>query len=226
MLTSLQIERYCRLLRGSHRRVVVVIDDLDVLYDSHRPSIIEWLPGAVATNLYMCCSLKDERSISVIRRYVEVNFEVELDVLTQEQKVMFIHSWVRERRLWLVTLLQEQHFRAQQEAIIKWQKDQEARETRRLQRERLRGETKKGTASAKELPSHLKTLMESEAVGDTESIPEAVDEVWHTLQYFAAPANEELKHPQCRCFKHMNSKISSTRTTVLMLHTCPSPCGT
>jgi hypothetical protein len=87
MLTSLQIERYCRLLRGSRQRVVVVIDDLDVLYDSHRPSIIEWLPGAVATNLYMCCSLKDERSISVIRRYVEVNFEVELDVLTQEQKV-------------------------------------------------------------------------------------------------------------------------------------------
>jgi hypothetical protein len=166
------------LLRASRKRVVVVIDDLDVLYDSHRPSMIEWLPGAVASNIYMCCSLKDERSISVIRRYVEINFEIELDVLTQDQKVMFIHSWVRERRRWLVTLLQEQHSRAQQEALAQWKRDQDARETRRLQRERLRGETKRGSEkTTKELPAHLKALLESEAVGETEQIPEAVDEV-------------------------------------------------
>ena len=155
----------------------MVIDDLDVLYDSHRPTIIEWLPSAVASNLYLCCSLKDERSINVMRRYVEVNFEIELDVLTQDQKVMFIHSWVRERRRWLVTLLQEQHARAQHEAMTKWKKDQDARETRRLQRERLRGESKKETAVAKELPANLKALLQSEAVGETEQIPEAVDEV-------------------------------------------------
>lgn len=154
-----------------------MIDDLDVLYDSHRPTMIEWLPGAVASNLYLCCSLKDERSITVMRRYVEVNFEIELDVLTQDQKVMFIHSWVRERRRWLVSLLQEQHQRAQQDAMAKWKRDQDARETRRLQRERLRGETKRGTAQTKELPAHLKALLESEAVGETEQLPEAVDEV-------------------------------------------------
>jgi len=176
-LTSSQIDRYCRLLRGGRKKVVVVIDDLDVLYDSHRPTIIEWLPSAVASNLYLCCSLKDERSINIMRRYVEVNFEIELDVLTQDQKVMFIHSWVRERRRWLVTLLQEQHARAQSDAMAKWKKDQEARETRRLQRERLRGESKKGTVATKELPANLKMLLESEAVGDTEQIPEAVDEV-------------------------------------------------
>lgn len=154
-----------------------MIDDLDVLYDSHRPTMIEWLPGAVASNLYLCCSLKDERSITVMRRYVEVNFEIELDVLTQDQKVMFIHSWVRERRRWLVSLLQEQHQRAQQDAMAKWKRDQDARETRRLQRERLRGETKRGATQTKELPAHLKALLESEAVGESEQLPEAVDEV-------------------------------------------------
>ena len=221
LLFHLQVDRYCRLLRGSRKRVVVVIDDLDVLYDSHRPTMIEWLPGAVASNLYMCCSLKDERSINVIRRYVDINFEIELDVLTQDQKVMFIHSWVRERRRWLVTLLQEQHSRAQQEAMAKWKSDQDARETRRLQRERLRGETKRGTAAAKELPAHLKTLLESEAVGESEQIPEAVDEVK------CNPGTVTPFSPCiCRCFKHTSSNHSSTKTTVSTSHIFPLPCGT
>lgn len=179
------------MLRESRKKVVVVIDDLDVLYDSHRPTMIEWLPGAVASNLYLCCSLKDERSINVVRRYVEVHFEIELDVLTQDQKVMFIHSWVQERRRWLVTLLQEQHSRAQQEAMVKWKRDQDARETRRLQRERLRGETKRGASNTKELPAHLKALLESEAVGESEQIPEAVDEV-RIISPFA-----EVARPPC-----------------------------
>ncbi len=221
---SHQIDRYCRLLRQSRKKVVVAIDDLDVLFDSHRPTIIEWLPGAVASNLYMCCSLKDERSINVIRRYVEVHFEIELDILTQDQKVMFIHSWVKERRRWLVTLLQEQHSRAQQEAMAKWKRDQDARETRRLQRERLRGETKRGAGNAKELPAHLKTLLESEAVSETEQIPEAVDEVRGKSHFVkGAPV---LAHHQCRFFKRTSWNHFWTKMTASTLHIYPSPCAT
>jgi hypothetical protein len=121
---------------------IILIDAISEVHDLYTPPVLDWLP-ALLENAVVVMTLIHRTEVEQIARYARIEVFQELSPLSGEQRRDLLTHLVTKHNTAVSVELQRQKDSMREKAMAELQRLQDERMQRRLQREKLRGPSKK-----------------------------------------------------------------------------------
>eukprot|EP00960_Hanusia_phi_P044701 756778-Hanusia_phi.AAC.3 len=149
------------------RPPVIIIDAVSEVQDLYSPPLLEWLPLLLRESISIM-SLLENQELQVISSKVQLGYVIELDVFDGEQKIALFRHLVTKHNTAVTVELNRQKEAMRQKAMAELQRLKDERMQRRLQREKIRGPSKRKKKSKKEKQHAEKTQPELKGENEEE----------------------------------------------------------
>ena len=155
------------------RPPIIIIDAVSEVQDLYSPPLLEWLPLLLRESISIM-SLLENKELQVVSSKVQLGYVIELDSFDGEQKIALFRYLVTKHNTAVNTELNRQKEAMRLKAMAELQRLKDERMQRRLQREKIRGPSKRKKKAKKE--KHKAEKDEADAKGGKEGDKEEQEE--------------------------------------------------